>query len=116
MIYSTHNQLNCFFIFTFLGIIFSVIYNCLKILFLHKNSKNFKKITINCIFYSIFSIIFVILLNIFNFGLFSIVLLCATVLGFVWLNFTSKKLVVFLEVLWYNKHTKDKTEHARKEN
>lgn len=57
-----------------------------------------------------------ILLNIFNFGTFSITLTAAAVLGFIWMNFTSKKLVVFLEVLCYNKLTKDRKKHARKKN
>lgn len=116
MIFSTLNQLNCFFIFLFFGIIFSVINTCLNILFLQKKFKTTKKIIINCVFYSIFSIFFVILLNIFNFGLFSFVLLLASVLGFIWFNLTSKKLVVFLKTLCYNKHTEDKIKNARKEN
>ena len=116
MIFSTTYQFNCFFIFLFLGVAFSLFFNCINILFLQKFSKKYKKIIINCVFYSIFSIFFVILLNIFNFGLFSTSLLIAAFLGFIWMHFTSKKLVVFLKMLCYNKHTEDKIKNARKEN
>jgi len=116
MIFSTNHQVNCFLIFVFLGIIFSIFYNCINILFFKNFTKNYKKIIKNSVFYSIFSIFFVILLNFFNFGLFSISLLLATFAGYVWTNLTIKKLVVFLQTLWYNKLTKDKIKYARKKN
>ena len=105
MIFSTLNQVNCFLIFVFLGIIFSIIYDALFILFLKKHRKKFANYTFDTIFYAIFSCFFVIFKNIFNFGLFSFSLLLACSIGFVWTKSTTKNLVVFLEEKWYNKIT-----------
>ncbi len=116
MIFSTSSQLNCFLIFVFLGIVLSIVSNAINILFLEKFAKKLKKIIINFNFYAIFSIFFVIFINVFNFGEFSISLLIASTLGFIWFNFTTKKLVVFLSSLWYTKLTKGKLKHARKKN
>ena len=116
MIFSTSNQINCFLIFMFLGIVFSIIFNIINILFFKKFAKKFKKNLINCVFFAFFSIVFIIFLNLFNFGEFSLALCLATFLGFIWLNFISKNLVVFLSNLWYNKKQKRKKIYARKKN
>ncbi len=102
MIFSTQNQFNCFLIFIFFGIILGVLFSIQNILFLRKNEKFIKKIILDCIFYMFFSIFFIILINFFNFGKFSLTLLLAFILGFE----TSKRLllktVVFLQNKWYN--------------
>lgn len=102
MIFAAINQLNCFFIFLNLGIIFNLFYNLIKIIFCLNFSKNIKKNIINCIIFSIFSIIFVIFINLFNFGILSPTLIFACILGWLLFETTVKKSVVFLQSKWYN--------------
>jgi len=109
MIFYSFNQLNTFLIFLFFGLFLELFYNILEIVFLLNSQKKLKNIIINSVFYIIFALFFVILLNIFNFGLFSIVLTATYVLGFIWLKIVSKKLVVFYQEKWYNVLNKRKT-------
>lgn len=102
MIFSSFNQLNNILIFIFLGIILGLIYCLIEIIFLLNLQKKLKNITINSVFYIFFALFFVFLINIFNFGIFSISLLLALILGFIWIKTLCKKLVVFLKNKWYN--------------
>ena len=102
MIFSTQNQIpNCF-IFLFFGIVFYLFYSAIKIAFLIKNNKILAKNIINLIFFAIFSIFFVILLNIFNLGYFSFALLLCFCLGGFSCQKLTNNLVVFLQNKWYN--------------
>ena len=118
MIYLTTNQLNCFLIFLCAGFLISFIYNLISIIFCLNFGKILKKIIINSVFYSIFAIIFVFLINFFNFGKFSISLLAGLILGFLWLNKLVNILVVFLQNKWYTilnyKKRKVKPKHESK--
>ena len=102
MIFKTFNQLNCFILFLFFGIIFGIFYSVFSILFLKKYQKIFQKIIFEGIFYTFFSIFYVFLINFYNFGKISYVLILAYILGFVWLKKVLQKLVVFLTDKWYN--------------
>ena len=108
MIFSTFNQFTCFLIFLYFGIITSVLSQLFFMLFLKNYQKNVLKNVIFAINYAIFLIFFVILLNIFNFGQFSIVLILAYLFGYFWIKKLSNNLVVFLEKKWYNVCTKSR--------
>ena len=102
MIFSTLNQLNSFLIFILFGFIFGFIFQILNIIFLKKYQKNFLKIIFDTIFYSFFSIFFVFLLNLFNFGKFSLTLCFGLLMGFLWMKKLMKNLVALFETKWYN--------------
>ena len=115
MIFSTLNQLNCFILFIFCGIIFGIIYSIFSIVFLKKYQKIFQKIIFEGIFYTFFSIFYVFLINFYNFGKISYVLILAYGVGFVWLKKVLQKLVVFLTDKWYNSiKTKKEARNGRK--
>jgi len=116
MIFYSFNQLNNFLIFLFCGIILGVINIVLEIIFTLKYAKKIKNIVFYSIFYIFFAIIFIFLLNFFNFGLFSTTLLLSIILGFVWIKYVSKNLVVFLINKWYNIISKNKKEPKCKQN
>lgn len=107
MIFSTQTQLNCLLIFIFFGIITGIISSILNIIFLKNYQKKLINYLFDSVFCAIFCIFFVILLNFYNFGKFSIILLCAFYGGKIWMNHTLKNLVVILENSWYNKIKKD---------
>lgn len=119
MIFSTFNQLNCFLIFIFLGIICAVVFDLFSIIFLKKYQKNFLKLLFDTIIYGFFSVIFIIFENIFNFGIFSLSLVLAFLIGFIFTCHLNIKLVVFLEDKWYNvinkKHRESNGESKSKE-
>lgn len=106
MIFSTQPQLNCVLIFIFFGIITGLILSILSIIFLKSHQKKLLKLIFLTSFYAFFSVLFVFLLNFFNFGKFSIVLLLAYLCGFKAINFQLDKLVVIFEKSWYNKISK----------
>lgn len=120
MIFSTTNQLNCFLLFIFFGFIFGIFFQLFSILFLKKYQKIFQKIIFEGIFYTFFSIFYVFLINFFNFGKISYVLILGYLIGFLWCKKVSNNLVVFLQNKWYNvlnirrnkNGTKQKTNHA----
>ena len=116
MIFSTLNQLNCFLLFIFFGLIFVFFYNFASILFLKKYQKIFQKIIFDSVFFSFFSIFYVFLINFYNFGIFSITLILGYLFGFLWLKNLSKNLVVFLQEKWYNSLIKRKRNGRRKKN
>ncbi len=113
MIFSTINQLNCFFIFLFCGIIFGIIYLFFSTLFLKKYQKIFQKIIFDSIFYSFFAIFYVFFINFYNFGKISYVLIFGYCLGFLWIKKVFKNLVVKLENKWYNYLTQKRKKHGR---
>lgn len=117
MIFSTFNQLNCFLIFIFFGALFGCFANVIFVIFLKEYQKNALKIIFDAIFYSFFAILFIFLINIFNFGKYSFVLLIAIILGFLFIQEVSKNLVVFLQNKWYNllKKIKLKRKDERKQ-
>ena len=86
MIFSTFNQFNCFVIFIFFGIIAGLIYNLFAIIFLLNYSKKIKNLIILTIFYAFFTTFFIILINIFNFGKISFVVILSYILGFIWIK------------------------------
>ena len=102
MIFSSFNHVNCFLVFLFFGIILGFIDSLISIIFLKNYQKKFIIPIFDTVFYTLFLIIFVILLNIFNFGEFSLVLVLAYVLGFYWIKKQLKNLVAFLQTKWYN--------------
>lgn len=120
MIFSTLNQLNCFLIFLFYGITSGIFISIFFVIFLIKQGKILKKIIFEAIFYSFHAIHFNFLINLYNLGKFSLVLLLGFILGLLWAESTCKKLVVFLSEKWYNyikarKLIKQKHEHKPKE-
>ena len=102
MIFQTQNQIYCFFIFIFFGIILGLISILFFSFTLIKFQKNLIKTIFLTIFYSIFAIFFVILLNFFNFGKFNIVPLFAYIIGFLWIKQLLKNLLVIFQNKWYN--------------
>jgi len=102
MIFSTQNQLDCFLIFLFFGILFGFILSLFDLIFFRKNEKIIIKNITNCIFSAIFLIFFTILLNIFNFGKFSLTLLFSISFGLLAFKRLVSNLVVFLQNKCYN--------------
>ncbi len=115
MIFSTTNQLNCFFIFIFFGLIFGLFFQLFSILFLKKYQKIFQKIIFEGIFYTFFSFFYIFLINFFNFGKISYVLIFAILVGFLWCKKLTNNLVVFLQNKWYNVLTKRKKNGTKKQ-
>lgn len=117
MIFSTNNQLNCFLIFSFFGILTGLIFNFFFVIFLKKYQKNIKKIIFDAIFCLFFCIFYIFLINIFNLGIFSISLLVAFSAGLFFSKKATRNLVVFLENKWYNTiKRKTKNEEHNKQN
>ena len=120
MMFSTFNQLNCFLIFLFFGIVFGIIINLFSIIFLKKFQKIIIKCVFDCIFCIFFCIFLIFLLINFNFGKISFVLIIIFLFGFLLPKFVFKKTFVFLENKWYNlvnkffKGLKIKHEHKSK--
>ena len=114
MIFSTFNQVNCFLIFLFFGIIIGLISKLFFTLILKNYKKIFKKNVFYTIFYTFFSIIFVFLINFYNLGQFNYALIIAYLLGYFYFLFISKNLFAFLENKWYNKITKLKLFRKKK--
>lgn len=102
MIFSTLNQLNCFFIFLFFGIILGIINTILRIILFINFNKKIKNNIFNCIFYCFFVVFFEILINILNFGKISLALVISFVGGFLLIKKLTLKLVVFLQGKCYN--------------
>lgn len=111
MIFSTLNQLNCFILFLFCGIILGIFYLIFSILFLKKYQKIFQKIIFEGIFCTFVSIFYVFLINFFNFGKISYVLIIGYILGFLWIKKVLQNLVVFLTNKWYNYINSKKEKH-----
>ena len=108
MIFSTFNQVNIFLIFLFFGFnfgIFSFLKNCINLL---KKSKKIIKTLINTLFYVIFSMFFIFLINIFNFGIAQPFLLISYIVGNIWGFASSQKLLVFIKNKCYNNINKKK--------
>ena len=102
MIFQNQHHLNCVLIFIFFGLIVglvSIIYFCF---FALNFRKKIIKSILNAIFYAFFSTFFIFLINLFNFGHFSLTLLCLYFLGFYTARKSLKNLVVILEAKWYN--------------
>lgn len=121
MIFYSFNQLNCFLIFIFYGIICCLIYNVFNLIFLIKFQKKFKKIIFDSIFYSFFNIFLIFLINFLNFGKINFSILLGYILGFYLTKKSTKNLLVFLENKWYNIFTKNfskenKNESKQKQN
>ena len=112
MIFGTLNQLNCFILFLFCGIILGIIYSFFSILFLKKYQKIFQKIIFEGIFCTFFAIFYVFLINFYNFGKISYVLIFIYILGILWAQKVLKNLVVFYENLWYNYIEQKKEKHS----
>ena len=102
MIFSSLNQVNCFLLFLFCGIILGLISQIFFTLTLKKYQKIYLKIIFDTIFYAFFSIIFCFLINFFNFGQYSFALIMSYLLGDIWKKNIDKNLIVFLETKWYN--------------
>ena len=101
MIFLTNNQLNCFLVFLFFGIICGIIYQLFCIIFLKKYQKNIIKSVFNGIFCTFFCIFYIFLINFFNFGKFPLALILAFLVGFFWIEKLLRNLVVFLQNKWY---------------
>ena len=106
MIFSTQSQLNCVLIFVFAGMLIGILANIIFAIFLKNYQKYAIKLTFSTIFYAFFSVFYIFILNIFNYGNFSIVLLLSYLAGFQFTNWQLKKLVVIFEKAWYNKLNK----------
>ncbi len=102
MIFITNNQLNCFLVFLFFGLICGIAYQFFCVLFLKKYQKNIIKTIFDGIFCAFFCIFYIFLINIFNFGKFPLALALAFLLGFLWIKKLLCNLVVFLQNKWYN--------------
>ena len=114
MIFSTFNQLNCFLLFLYFGIILGLISKIFFILFLNKFQKIIIKNIIFAIFFTFFSIFFVFLINYFNFGQYNYALIFSYLLGYFYFLYISKNLFAFLENKWYNTITKLKLFRKKK--
>lgn len=123
MIFSSLNQVNCFLLFLFRGIILGFISQIFFTLTLKKYQKIYLKIIFETLFYTFFSVFFCFLINFFNFGQYSFALILAYILGYIWIKNIDKNLFVFLETKWYNTinkcithlRSKHKDRHGRKQ-
>ena len=102
MIFSTNNQLSIFFVFLFWGFVFGIILQIFSIALIKKYLKIYQKIIFDSIFYSFLAIFFVILLNFYNFGRLSYVLIISYILAIFLINKLSNNLVDFISLKWYN--------------
>ena len=103
MIFQTQNQLNCFLIFVFAGVIIGIFSQFYFLFFLINFKKNITKTIFLTLFYIVFCLFFIFLLFFLNFGKFSLVLFLGFILGFGWIKNTFKKSFVILEKRWYTK-------------
>lgn len=103
MIFSTQNQLYILLIFLLGGIISGICSSFFSIIFLKKYQKNLVKSVFLSVFYLFFCVFFIFLLNFFNFGNFSLILVLSYLIGFLSTKNLTKNLVVILQDLWYNK-------------
>ncbi len=111
MIFSTVAQTKIFFCLLYGGMIYYAIYFIFSVFFVTKNKNKLTK-NIYLIFNSLFfGLIFIIFINIFNFGRFHIFLLGAYTLGYVWCRITFRKLLDFLSNRWYNLYCQTKTRY-----
>ena len=102
MIFSTLNQTNCFICFLFFGLLTGILFNLFLIIFFVKYLKKYQKNIFFCIFFAFFIIFFAILINIFNFGKFSITLFLAYIISHFWSRKLTTNLVVFFSNKCYN--------------
>lgn len=102
MIFETQNQLYCFFIFLFFGIVLGIISIIYFLFTLLNFQKKLLKNIFLTVFYAIFSVFFVFFINFFNFGKFEVAPLIAYLIGFIWIKTLFKNLLVILENKWYN--------------
>lgn len=102
MIFITNNQLNCFLLFLFFGIVAGFLYQIFCVIFLKNYQKIYLKSIFNGIFCIFFGIFYVILINFYNFGKYPLALLAAFLVGFFWIKKLMFNLVVFLQNKWYN--------------
>ena len=122
MIFQTQNQVNCILIFLFFGFLVEIIREIFFVLFFEKYQKKLIKIIINTIFYAFFNTFFIILLNFFNCGKFSITLYFSFVVGSFTLKYLTQNLVVILQAICYTKitnllkHIKKKNQRNKKSN
>lgn len=114
MIFSTQNQINCFIIFLFCGILIGLFFKLINLLFLIKFKKIFQKNIFFGVFYLFFCVFFIFLLIFFNFGKFSFTLLSSYLFGFWWTLKLVKKSFDVFENLWYNTINKIKTKGRTK--
>ena len=113
MIFQTQNQLNCMLIFIFAGTFIAFI----STFFLFNFRKKIIKMLIYCVFYSFFCVFFIFLLNFYNFGKFSLTLLFSYLIGFIWMKFITRKLVVIFQNKCYNLFKRfNKKRNLQKEN
>ena len=101
MIFLTNNQLNCFLLFLFFGILIGIIFQLIFVIILKKYKKIWQNIIIDTVFCTIFLIIFDFLLNFYNFGKLSLTLILAYLLGYFWICKLTKKTVDKCNKLWY---------------
>lgn len=101
MIFQTQNQVNNFLIFVFFGLIIGLISSIYFLIFFKNFQKIIVKNVLNLIFYTFFCIFYIFLTNIFNFGNFSLVLLFAYYLPYIFIKHITRKLVGVLEKKWY---------------
>ncbi len=102
MIFITLNQLNCFLLFLFFGIILGFVYQIFSVIFLKNFQKIYLKSIFNGIFCAFFGIFYVFFINFYNFGKYPPALLFAFLLGIFWVKKLCAKSVVFLQNKWYN--------------
>lgn len=101
MIFSTLLQIDAFLGMIFGGIVFYFFYFIINILFFLNNKNNILKNTYRVFVCILFTLFYIIFLNLLNFGEFNIFLLFVFVGGFCWCYFTFKNLLAFLQKKWY---------------
>ena len=120
MIFSSNNQLNCFFVFLFFGFLCGIISQIIFAIFLKNHQNKIIKPIFDTIFYTFLTIFYTFLTIYFNFGEFSLVLLLSFLVGFFWVKNITKKMFVIFENKCYNILTKlfqrKKREHKSKKN
>ena len=108
MIFPTQHQLNSCFLFLFFGFIAGFIYLIYFLIFYKIFHKKLIKTILFAVFYLFFCIFFIILINFFNFGKFSFLLISLYFASFTYFKHTLFKSFVFLKKKCYNLINKTK--------
>lgn len=106
MIFFSTNQLYSFCLVMLSGIIFSVLYCFLGIILLKNHQNKLFNFIFKFIFSLIFSVFLIISVNIFYFGEFNFIIICAFFVGFIWCKKTLEKILDFFEIKFYHIYIK----------
>ncbi len=102
MIFFSTNQLYSFCLVMLCGIIFGIFYTILGVILLKNHQNKIFNFIFKFILSLIFSVFLIFSINIFYFGQFNLIIICAFFVGFIWCNKTLNKLLDFFEIKFYH--------------